>query len=463
MATAIDTERDGIIERAVKQFKARRALYDLTEHYYQGDHKMAFATDKFRSAFGSLFTAFADNLCPSVVDAVADKLTLVGFGVEEGEKTVADEAWALWKANRMDRRAGEVHLEALSNGDGYLTIWRDENNDVQFYPQRGNQVTVKYDEENPQWVLWAAKCWMTDDGRCRLTLYYPDRIEKYITPKKITGDEMPTKFNGYIRYDLDNESWPLPNEWQQVPVFHFANNARTGQFGRSELADVIPLQDALNKAVADGLIAQEFLAFPQRYATGLEVDTDPETGQAIAAFKAAIDRLWTSADPNVKFGQFDAADIAKYVNMAESYRTEIARVSRTPLHYILPSGDWPSGEALKTAEAPFTAKVLDRQVAFGNVWEDVLRLALKMQGNSSEFRLTALWKDPAPRSELDFAQVAVIKNELGVPKKQLQEEFGYSPEEVLKFKAEKADEAQAGVDMAAAAFDRGRVPFGQGQ
>lgn len=460
----IDTMQDKVIERAVKQFKARKPLYRLYQDYYDGQHRVAFATKKWTDAFGATFRQFADNLCPAVVDAVADKLTLVGFGVEEGQESIADEAWNLWKANRMDRRAGEVHVEALTNGDSYLIVWPDDDNIVRFYPQCADLMTVKYDEENPQWILWAAKAWLTDEERLRLTVYYPDRIEKYITPPgKGVKSVIPEKFGDYIRYDVGNESWPLENPYDQVPVFHFANNARTGQFGRSELADVIPLQDALNKCVMDGLVAQEFLGFPQRWATGLDVPIDPDTGKAIPPFEAAADRLWTTAHPDVKFGQFEPADIELYDKAAENKRLEIARVSHTPGHYIVPnSGDWPSGEALKTAEAPFTAKVLDRQLAYGNVWEDVLRLALKMDERTDEFRLTALWKDPAPRSEKDFAEVAVIKNELGVPKTQIQEEWGYAPEEIERFKAEKADEQQASVDMAQTAFDRGRVDMGQG-
>ena len=44
---------------------------------------MAFASEKFKNTFGSLFKEFAMNLCPAVCDSVRDKLIVKGFGVED--------------------------------------------------------------------------------------------------------------------------------------------------------------------------------------------------------------------------------------------------------------------------------------------------------------------------------------------------------------------------------------------
>ena len=50
------------IKWAVESLSSRSASVRLAEQYYRGDHRLVFATDRFRNAFGSLFTAFADNL-----------------------------------------------------------------------------------------------------------------------------------------------------------------------------------------------------------------------------------------------------------------------------------------------------------------------------------------------------------------------------------------------------------------
>lgn len=441
------------VTQALQQLQARASDYALYRDYYTGRHRLAFATEKFRNAFGALFRSFADNLCPAVVDAVADRLTVVGFGVEEGASAVAEAAWGIWQGNRMDRRAGEVHLEALRSGDAYVVVWPDAAGKPVIYPNAGSTMTVSYDHEQPGMIRWAAKCWRIEDRRLRLNLYYADRIEKYVTRAK---DALPEKADAFEPFEVEGEAWPLPNPWEQVPVVHFANNAGVGEMGASELANVVPLQDALNKAVADMLVAMEYVALPQRWATGLEVDIDDATGKPKAPFTPGVDRVWAVGDPEVRFGQFDPANLQQFLSVQDSFRAEIARVSGTPLHYLmLQQGDFPSGEAMKTAEARFLAKVADRQSAFGNCWEDALALAVRMAGVADEARLSTLWRDPTPHSDREMAEVALIKQQVGVSREQILSEFGYSPEQIQRMaEQQEAGSARLGEAMLSA-FDRG--------
>jgi len=74
---------------------------------------------------------------------------------------------------------------------------------------------------------------------------------------------------------------------------------------------VIPLQDALNKTNADRLVAAEFMALPQRYMIGIEPTIDPDTGRPVPMFVPGADRVWQTANPDAKFGQFDAAELSQ--------------------------------------------------------------------------------------------------------------------------------------------------------
>jgi hypothetical protein len=440
------------IKTALQQFQARAEQYQFYRRYYDGDHRLAFATDKFRSAFGSLFRAFADNLCDSVVDSCADRLIVTGFVVEEGPGSAADDAWAIWQANRMARRAGEVHREALTSGDAYVIVWPDEAGQPTIYANDAADVTVRYDPESPGRVLWAAKVWTAEDGRLRLNMYWPERIEKYVTRNKTYV--LPDGAGAFEPYEAEGEPWPLPNPYDQVPVFHFANAARVGRFGRSELTDVIPLQDALNKAIADMLVAMEYVALPQRWATGLEVEIDEATGKPRAPFVPGADRVWAVGAPDARFGQFDPANLVQFLDVQEKFRKEIATVSRTPLHFLIPpAGEWPSGEALRSAESGFLAKVTGRQVALGDAWEDVLRFALRVAGKP-DARLSCQWKDPTPRADLEKAQVGLMKHQLGASKRQILGELGYSPQEIEQMAEDRQGEDAALGGQLLAAFDR---------
>jgi len=444
---------------ALEGLRARQLDYATAGDYYYGRHRLAFATEKFRSAFGTLLRAFADNLCAVVVDTVADRLQVTGFADEEGDAAVSAEAAALWRVNRMDRRSGEVHSEALRCGDAYVIVWPDATGTARLYPQAATACTVQYNDETPGQIVKGAKLWLTAAKRWRLNLYYPDRIEKYatLTAGDGAGSGMSLTDSMFWEFETPGEAWPLANPYERVPIFHFANDAPMGAFGRSELADVMPLQDGLNKSVTDMLVAMEFMALPQRWVTGLEVEIDEQTGKPKAPFTPGADRVWAVGAPDAQFGQFQQADLQQFVTVQEAFRVEIARVSRTPLHHLMPTASaFPSGEAMKTAEQPLLAKVRDRQIAWGNVWEDVLTLALTMSGIPPAGGLTCNWLDPAPRNERALVETLVLKQQLGVSAAQLLREAGYTDEQIATFAQERETEQAALGEQLLTAFDRGQ-------
>ena len=89
----------------------------------------------------------------------------------------------------------------------------------------------------------------------------------------------------------------------------------------------------------------EFAAFRQRWASGIEIDYDKE-GNAKPPFTAGVERLWVSENPEVKFGDFDAADLEQFLKVKDSFRTDIAIITFTPLYYFKQAGaNFPSGES----------------------------------------------------------------------------------------------------------------------
>lgn len=445
---------------ALKHLRARKGHYDLYRQYYRGNHRLAFTTENWRSEFGLMVKGVADNLCPTVVDTLVDRLEISGFkGTNEA---TAEE---VWKDNRMDLRHGEFHLEAAKQGDSYLLVWPDVENKPAFFLNTPDQMVVRYSGEVQGKITYACKVWIGEDDKAYATLYYEDRIEKYITKNKVQGYSLPDKGDNSVweqrqvvaGYDEGGENedavevleeWPLPNPFGRVPIFHFANNASLGEYGRSELSDVIPLQDILNKDLSDRLITQEFHSYPQRWAIGLAPEYD-EDGNPKAP-KGGPDRLWYTDNENAKMGQFDASNLEGFVKIADSDRAEIARVSRTPVHHLLATGTPPSGEALRTMEAPLMAKVKDRQDSFGAVWEDAMEFAVSFPGGQSDtVDLVCEWIDKTSISDKEKAEEMVLKQTLGVPMQQLWSELGYTPdqiEEMLTMIEENADRAAASVN-----------------
>lgn len=331
----------------------------------------------------------------------------------------------------MAVRAGEIHKEALKNGDAYAIVWPDGSGTARIFPQRAANIMVAYDDEAPGVITYAAKCWRDADKFVRLNLFYPDRIEKYISRTKSEGS-LPDASEFILLGDV------VANPWATVPVFHFANNAGIGEPGCSEIDAAIPIQDGLNKAVLDMLVAMEFTAFRQRWASGIEVEYD-DSGKAIVPFTAGVDSLWIASDPQAKFGDFAAGELEQFLRVKDSFRIDIASVTGTPLHYLLQTnGDLPSGESLKRSETRFIAKVRDRQANFGQVWADVMQFALQIEGRPAVSLITE-WEDPSPISERNRLENILLKKQIGLPVEQALIEAGYGVADVKQMESEKGE------------------------
>jgi hypothetical protein len=457
--------------------RSRLRNYALARDYYEGRHRMAFATGQFQTTFGELFQAVSDNLCPAVVDSLVDRLEIIGFSSSSSsgpssdprageqappaeEDPVARAAWDFWRRNRMDVRAPEVHREALLTGDGFAIVWPDPNdaNRAHVWPQYAHQMAVEYDADVAGQISRAAKLWRDQASkRLRLNLYFADRIEKYesraefqtLQPAKDTppGSLVVDAWNNPGR-DLRLVD-RVDNVYGRVPVFHFPNKRIFTYGAGGELGVVYPLQDALNKFTCDMLVAGEFAAFPQRWVTGLEVgDIDEEGRPKRPPFNYGVDKLLYTESADSAFGNFQAADLKQFLEVLENFRAEIARVSGTPLHYLfITRGDFPSGEAMKSAEARFTKKLRDRQTWFGNVWEDLVAFALQIEGQElGESPLDAIWTNASPRSEKEIAETLLMKQKLGVTQRQIFKEMGYSDREIETMLAEQPEPEPAPPD-----------------
>jgi len=233
-------------------------------------------------------------------------------------------------------------------GDAYVLVWPSEDGTAGIWPQIANEMSVQYDPNQQGVIYRASKRWLDDiHGVWCLNVFTQDAVCKY--QSKTTTHHFPEQATDFVLTD------EVANPYMRVPVFHFARGAENN-FGRSDLKDVIPIQDALNTAVMDMLIAMEFASFKQRYIIGMEVDVDEETGQPRDATMQSygVDRMMAIPNEDAKVGQFDATDLGQFLRVQEKFWASIARVSGTPLHYFfITEGDFPSGEAQKAAEARF--------------------------------------------------------------------------------------------------------------
>lgn len=409
----------------------RMGVYDA---YYEGDHNLAFATAKWREAFGTLFATIADNWCPLVVDSAVERMKVQGFRFGD-ESGADDKAWDIWQASGMDASSNMGHTEAVKLGEAYWLIEppkRGSEDPPRITIEHPSQMIVAHAPGDRRQRLAALKKWGGDDGRGYANLYLPEATLKFVSQQKLSATQ-----GGRINWQRRADDGGGENRLREVPVVALSNVPSMLRGGRSDLQPVMPLQDALNKLLSDMLIGSEYQAFPQRVLLGIEVPRDPETGlpTRAAELMASQSRLWMIENPDAKVDQFDATDLSNYVRAREHLVRHLTAQTKTPPHYVSGEIVNASGDALKAAETGLISKIRDKLPAFEEAHEDAMRLAFRAMGDEQRALLTSgetIWRDPESRSFGELIDGLLKLRTLGLPLEMIWEKAGLSPQEIAR-------------------------------
>lgn len=406
---------------------AQKRNAEVYADYYAGRHPIAFDIDKdssYARYFKAMLQSLRENLCPAVVDVFAERLQADRWdGIPDDE--------ALERS--MRRLMDEVHRAALLYGDAFVLVWPDMEPRPWAHDPRS--MTVQMDSDDPHKVALAVQLWRLPDGRWRVNVYGDMLVMRLISPSK----DLPQTLERYKEYDEDGADAVVEHTFGACPVVRFSNDYDTyTQSGRSVLADVVPLQNMLNKTLADMLIASEFHALPLRVLTGVQPVYDPTTGKSnIETFDPKNDRFMFFGGTDTRAFSLPAGDLKMIADMTDAIALKVARVTGCPLHYLLlGTGGFPSGEALRTAESRLIASVRDLQDAWTEPWQEVAAL-LGYDGAKP------VWSDPARLTESERLERAAQKKALGLPQREVYVEMGYDEEQADALYAARQAETEA--------------------
>lgn len=403
------------------------------------------------------------NWTSLVLDSAVERLGVDGFrfGGTDGDadSVKADEDTnRIWRENGMRADSGLVHYGALSQRRAFVLVERGDDGRPVLTHETPRQVVVEHEQGNHRKLAAGLKLWRDDwTGNTRATLWTPEGVYGFTTKREnpVFGASA-AALRDWDAFALPNtRDSEVPNPLGVVPLVPFINRRNRRAEGFAEHEDVISVQNRINLSLIMLIAAMKYGAFRQRWAAGLEVDEDPVTGQKIQPFTLDIKRLWTTEDPDVKFGEFAATDLVPYVRAVEAGVQDLAAISRTPPHYLIGAVVNVSGDALKAAETGLVAKVEDRQTAFGESWENVMRLSFRVLGETAKaeaFDLETVWRDPESRTVSELADAAVKKQAAGVPWRQRMEDMGYTPQQISRMEIDRAADAinaQAAADAVA--------------
>lgn len=414
---------------AINMLLSKQKDYEIAKKYYEGAAEEVIAAPKIRRALKRAGDQFRLNFASTAVDAVNNRLEIASVSaISEAANTYLDRVMA---TNEMQLEIGQVHKHALVFGDAYL-VFEPSEDFLQVYYNDPRQTIVIYDDENPKLKRYAAKVWQVADDnsdrpryKTRVNLYYADRIEKFIS----VGNKLPLtpRDSDFIPYvdTRTNSDGVMGNPFGFVPVFHFRTEHPEG---RPEHLKAYGAQDMITKLAVSQMASIDFHGFPQRYAlsgaaSSEASDFDEDSPENTQISNNPGEMLWLT---NVeKVGQFDAAKPETYLDPLRVYIRSLATITATPLHYFEPTGNVPSGEALRTAEAPLVKKTKTRQLSFGATWREVFTAILNAAGMREDVQVH--WKSAETFDTKESWEIARIKAQVGLPFAQNMAEMGYDP------------------------------------
>lgn len=380
------------IVNAFEAIKNKRPIMDELFRYVEGGQPLKYSTERLREAFDDITARFEINWCNVVVETTLDRLSLLGFKLTDDAMT--DALNTIFSTLHIGIESDEAHRACLTMTQGYIIAWRNDDG-IEIYYNDPRMCQVFYDPARPKVKQYAAKWFMRSDKHHEITLYYPERIEHWVT--KSSGDHI----DNVSDFALETSE---PNPFGVIPVFELKTPG--------EITKVITLQDAINKTFADMMVAAEYGAFMQRWVIS---NSDP------GDLRNGPNQIWwiPSGDGEGQassVGQFSPTDLGNYLDAMDKLANAMAIITRTPKHYLTTTGANLSGEALMTMEAPLVKKVQARQKVLTPIWQEIAQFLLLLSDYSAETQdITVLWGTVESVQPYTQAQTRQLAINSGVP------------------------------------------------
>jgi len=420
----------------------------LQARMYHDGRQFVALTDRLRAFLGGDVLNTADdwkrlrlNVCRIVLTAVLERLSVTGFESDEtaDAKPVAAWAWQTWQKNRMDAKQRRAHEAVLRDSEAFVIVdWDNLNKRPRFTPHDryidasvgGDNAGCKafYRNDDPdQDLLYVTKRWAEVEytkrqrtTRQRLTVYYPDRIEKFAgTP----GAWKPVETVVWRHRD----GTPLG-----IPVAHGRSSAGM------EAREAWPLQNAINKVLVDLMRESDMSAFRILVAFGWKpVD---KNGRPLTIEPGT----WVGSESkDASLGEIKGSDLSQFLNVLDALIYKVATVTDTPVSRFIATKQIAAEGSQKEQGGPLLNKARARAGELGNMWEDALHIARRLEntfgagGLDEAAQLSTTWDALDVRDEAAELKRAETYDRLGVPLEIIAGVLGFTPAQTAAWQAEK--------------------------
>lgn len=440
--------------------------YLKAERYSRGKVREVWASRRVAKAMRRSADKYRVNIARRPIDAVLDRLKIIGVAAESTKGKSDDKLTALlneqvWDANQLDLDIPDTLDKAETYGDAYLICWphaEDEDDGVDVVGNDPKAVRVIYDPERPRKILFSGRTWVDSNRHRRVTIWRdgPSR-ERYISK----APELARPPGGYTDADfepfLDDED--NPESWREDlamglgnPVFHLKPVNWNG-YGVPTHESAYGCQNMLTKLIATLMDATDGYGFPFRYAltksgslgttASLDDDWGPDDSGTPRAPKQAQAEPGTLAKltDTDGVGQLEPASV---VNLLDPIGTTLrlsSVVSTTPLNYFDPSAAAASGESKKEQDKPAVTKADKHLARYDATLKDCLAYAMALIGQAVA-GVSITWEPTQTRDEQADVTLAKSRQEAGVPLQRTLVDLGYDSADVEKWISEATPDDQ---------------------
>lgn len=417
---ALAARLDGDLERDLQ----RDGRLGLVRRYLDGDHNDPYMPAGAKKEYQHLAKVAVTNWTPLLSDTYAKGLFVDGYRPANAGDNAGP--WAYWQANGLDARQTIAHRGALEYGTSYALVLPGKagaRNTPYFRPQSPLRASAWYrDDDDDYPEIGFRRIGTTVDGARLLEVFDKDNVYTFARPKD--GDE-------WILSRTDSHGLGV------TPFVRFRD--RLDGEARGIIRPVLNLQDRVNEIVFSTLIALQYAAFRQRWATGLAIPEDDD-GNPVEPFQAAVNRLWVAEDSEARFGDFPQTDLSGHTAAYEGAVRTMAAVTQISPMVLTGQLVNLSAETLAQLEAQTQRKLGEYETMFGESWESGFRLAALAAGDrpsSLDTSAQVRWRDTEARALSQTVDaLGKMAQMLAVPVEALWEKIpGVTDQDVTRWKA----------------------------
>lgn len=507
------------LDRGIAAIQSKQGILRTRERYVQGDHPLPNGDPRYVRALRDFQQKAQTNYIGMVVGAITQRMSVNGFRFGQGEAS-NPEARANWMYNDMDSQLEGFIWDCATFGEGYLLVGparEPVSPEGKAFEQRFAEETPIEPPPNPAEEPVDPSPSPTDPlnpGR-PTTAFTKPPVEKPDIPRSASGVPEPiiTVENPKICHVFPDPQRPnralcgirLWKDFfldQVVAVLYFPDSTHvflgskeagvdasaalsvgdfkllseevneTGEVGlfrcqwrpdgKSEVDDIISVQNRINHTVLDRLVISKSQAYRQRWATGggpQKQGTKKGNKKESQAppLDPGSDILWYFTNPDAKFGDFEQADITQLLEAVRDDIINISQISQVPPHYLMGTIANIGGDTLTQAESSYVFRVKARSRAVGYTLEKAEKYVFSLKGNdamANEKDTEVLWMDPAVKNHVEQADAILKESQMlaSAPPfalRVLAQRMGYPPdvidllvEESEKFQQQKLEQEQ---------------------